>query len=120
MVNGCSDRYSGGNSDEYSGGYEVLTAALAEHAGKVDALRGRLGQATDAAREVSLPTDAYGVCCQLLPAMLNPLQHSGVGALEGSAQRLSTTTANIKSTAREYAETDDDTTLVLHQAGGFE
>ncbi|MGH3673430.1 MAG: type VII secretion target [Pseudonocardiaceae bacterium] len=106
--------------NSHSDGYQVLTVALAEHARNVDALCGRLGQAVDAAREVSLPTDAYGVFCQLLPAVLNPLQHSGASALESSTQRLSTTAANIKGTARDYAETDDGTTLALHQAGGFE
>lgn len=104
----------------HCGGYEVLTAALAGHAGNVGTLCERLDQAVDAAREVSLPTDAYGVFCELLPAMLNPLQHSGVGALESSTQRLSTTAADIKGTARDYAATDDGATLALHQAGGFE
>ena len=111
---------AGGTSDGHSGGYEVLTAALAGHAGNVGSLCERLDQAVDAAREVSLPTDAYGVFCQLLPALLNPLQHSGVGALESTAQRLSTTADSIKGTARDYAATDDGATLALHQAGGFE
>ena len=116
MVNDSASGKSGSNP----GGYEVLTTALAEHAGNVDTLCGRLGQAVDAAREVSLPTDAYGVFCELLPAMLTVLQHSGVDALGSSVQRLSTTAANIKGTAREYAGTDDDAALALHHAGGFE
>ncbi|HEY3895761.1 MAG TPA: type VII secretion target [Pseudonocardiaceae bacterium] len=110
---------SAGGTSVGHGGYEVLTPALAGHARNVGTLCERLDQAVDAAREVSLPTDAYGVFCELLPAMLNPLQHSGVGALESSAQRLSTTAADIKGTARDYAATDDGATLALHQAGGF-
>src|ERR1700712_3451977 len=57
--------------------YEVLTEALRAHARKVDGLAGRLAQAVDAAREVSLPSDAYGICCLDLPLMLNPLQYLG-------------------------------------------
>ncbi|HZD14906.1 MAG TPA: type VII secretion target [Pseudonocardiaceae bacterium] len=71
--------------------YEVLTEALREHAKKVDRISNSLAGAVDAAREMSLPTDAYGSYCQTLPMMLNPLQHLAATALDGSAKRLTST-----------------------------
>ncbi|HEY6424639.1 MAG TPA: type VII secretion target [Pseudonocardiaceae bacterium] len=93
--------------------YEVLTEALREHAKKIDGFADRLAQAVDAAREMSLPTDAYGQLCQMLPAMLNPLQDIGVTALDSGARRLDTTATNVKDTAEDYARVDDDNALSL-------
>jgi uncharacterized protein YukE len=96
--------------------YEVLTEALRAHAKKVDGCADRLAQAVNAAREVSLPTDAYGVYCLDLPVMLNPLQHLGVAALGNGGKRLSTTATNVKHTAEDYAEIDDHNALALLRA----
>jgi hypothetical protein len=96
--------------------YEVLTEALRAHARKVDGFAGRLSQAMDAAREVSLPSDAYGVCCVDLPLMLNPLQYLGVTALDSSEKWLSTTVANVEHTANDYTEIEGRNALALHRA----
>jgi uncharacterized protein YukE len=96
--------------------YEVLTEALRAHARKVDGFAGRLAQAMDAAREVSLPSDAYGVCCLDLPLMLNPLQYLGVTALDSSGKWLSTTVTNVEHTANDYTETEGRNALALHRA----
>jgi hypothetical protein len=98
--------------------YEVLTEALADHARKVDGFADRLAQAAATAREVGLPTDAYGLYCQALPAMLNPLQHIGVAALTSSAKRLSATATNVRDAAENYAEIDDHNALALHRMRG--
>jgi hypothetical protein len=99
-----------------AGRYEVLTEALQAHAKKVDSFADRLTQAVDAAREVSLPSDAYGMCCLDLPLMLNPLQHLGVAALSESGKWLSTTAASVKRTAEDYTEIDDRNALALHRS----
>jgi hypothetical protein len=96
--------------------YEVLTEALRTHARKVDGLAGRLAQAVDAAREVSLPSDAYGICCLDLPLMLNPLQYLGVTALDSSEKWLGTAVANVEHTAHDYAEIEGRNALALHRA----
>ncbi|HET9117336.1 MAG TPA: type VII secretion target [Pseudonocardiaceae bacterium] len=96
--------------------YEVLTEALRAHARKVDGFAGRLSQAVDAAREVSLPSDAYGFCCLDLPLMLNPLQYLGMTALGNSEKLLSTTVADVERTANDYAEIDGCNALVLQRA----
>lgn len=95
--------------------YEVLTEALRDHAKKVDRITDRLAQAVDAAQEMSLPTDAYGTYLQGLPMMLNPLQHLGAAALEGSAKRLNATAADIRAAAEDYAEIDDANAMALYR-----
>jgi hypothetical protein len=98
--------------------YEVLTEALREHARKVDDLADRLVRAMDAAQEMSLPTDAYGVYCQGLPMMLNPLQHLGAAALDSSANSLGTTAANVRAAAVDYAEIDEANAMALYRMRG--
>jgi hypothetical protein len=96
--------------------YQVLTEALRGHARKVGSFADRVAQAVAAAREVSLPTDAYGVCCLELPMLLNPLQQLGAVALEGGGTRLSNTATSIEDAAKGYATIDDHNALALYQA----
>lgn len=96
--------------------YEVLTEALRAHARKIDSFASRLDQAVDAAREVSLPSDAYGMYCLDLPLMLNPLQYLGVAALGNSGEQLSTTATNVERTAKDYEEIDNRNALALNRA----
>ncbi|MDQ2882877.1 MAG: ESX-1 secretion-associated protein [Actinomycetota bacterium] len=100
--------------------YEVLTEALREHAKKVDQVSDRLAQAVDAAREMNLPTDAYGTYCQVLPMMLNPLQHLATTALDSSLKRLSSAAANVRATAVDYADIDDANAMTLYRTKGTE
>jgi hypothetical protein len=100
--------------------YEVLIEALREHAKKVDGVADRLVRAVDAAREMNLPTDAYGFYCQTLPMMLNPLQQMGTTALDSSAKRLSATAVNVRATAVDYADIDDANAMALFRMRGSE
>jgi uncharacterized protein YukE len=95
--------------------YQVLTEALREHAKKVDRISDTLAEAVDAAREMSLPTDAYGTYCETLPMMLNPLQHLAATALDSSANRLSSTATDIRATAVDYADIDDANAMALYR-----
>jgi uncharacterized protein YukE len=99
--------------------YEVLTEALREHAKKVDRISNSLAEAVDAAREMSLPTDAYGSYCQTLPMMLNPLQHLAATALDGSAKRLTSTATSIRAAAVQYADIDDANAMALYRTRGL-
>jgi hypothetical protein len=98
--------------------YEVLTEALAEHAKNVDGFADRVAQAADAAR-MSLPVDTYGVCCQILPAILNPLQDLGAATLRSCATSLGATATNVKDTASDYAAVDDRNALALRGMSGM-
>lgn len=98
--------------------YEVFTEALAEHAKNVHGFADRVAQAGDAAR-VRLPVDTYGVCCQSLPAILNPLQDLGAAVLGSCARSLATTAINVMDTAEDYAAVDDRNALALHRVTGI-
>ncbi|MDQ4011516.1 MAG: type VII secretion target [Actinomycetota bacterium] len=98
--------------------YEVVPEALREHARNVHDIADRAALAADAAR-VSLPVDAYGMCCQILPAILNPLQDSGASALHGCAASLATTATNVKGTAEHYTAVDDRNALALYRTKGM-
>ena len=98
--------------------YQVLTEALRAHATTLQHFVDRLDQAVDAARQVSMPADAYGVICQFLPPALNPLEEHGVAALQGSAEGIQTTAANVKDTAGDYAAADDRNALAFHRMTG--
>jgi uncharacterized protein YukE len=97
--------------------YEVFTEVLREHAKNVHGVADRVAQAAEAA-QVSLPVDAYGVYCQILPAVLNPLQGLGAAALGSCARILATTATKIKDTAEDYAAVDDRNALALHRMKG--
>ncbi|MGH3546761.1 MAG: type VII secretion target [Pseudonocardiaceae bacterium] len=100
--------------------YEVLSEALREHAKKIDRVSDRLAQAVDAAREMNLPTDAYGAYCQTLPMMLNPLQHLAATALDSSVKRLSSAAANVRAAAADYADIDDANAVAWYRTRGSE
>jgi len=93
--------------------YEVLAEALRAHASTLHGLADRLDQAVAAARQVSMPADAYGVICQFLPPVLNPLEENGVAALQSGTEGMDTTGTNIRDTAEDYTAADD------HHAAGF-
>src|SRR3712207_1247763 len=95
--------------------YQVLTEALRAHAVTLQRFVDRLDQAVEAARQVSNPADAYGVICQFLPPVLNPLEEHGVAALRGSAEGMQTTAANVTDTAEDYATADDRAARALHR-----
>lgn len=96
--------------------YEVLTESLTKHAGKVDRIADQVAQATAAAHQMGLPSDAYGPLCVDLPVMLNPLQQLGAVALAACANRLSSAAGGLRATARDYAAVDEANDLALQRA----
>ena len=85
-----------------AGGYEVVTEALVTHATSLGRVHDQLATALDAAQQVSMPRDAYGVICQFFPPMIDPIEQSGVDALSASAQSVDDTIAAVNQTARDY------------------
>ena len=55
-----------------------LSTDLTVHAKQLDAIGDGLQQAVDAANQVSMPTDAYGILCQPFRMMLDPVEQYGV------------------------------------------
>lgn len=90
-----------------SDSFHVAPEGLREHAKRLDGLVDRLQTAVDAARQVSVPQDAYGVICQFVPAYLNPIEQRGVDALQAAAEGMDTAAGNMRQTARRYEAVDD-------------
>jgi hypothetical protein len=96
--------------------YEVLTESLTKHAGTVDRIADQVAQAAAAGHQMGLPSDAYGLLCVDLPAMLNPLQELGALALTACAKQLNGAAGEIRATARDYAAVDEANDLALQRA----
>src|SRR5262245_8129005 len=79
-----------------------LTAHAQQLSGVMDALQ----QAKDAARQVSMPTDAYGILCQPFRMMLDPVEKYGMDALRDAAEAMEAASHEIKSTAQTYQAVD--------------
>ncbi|MET0236093.1 MAG: type VII secretion target [Kibdelosporangium sp.] len=88
-------------------GYEVLTGELTAHAGKVDGFADRLRTAVDAARQVTMNNDAYGVICQPFAMLLQPFEEMGVNALSKGSETVRETAGTIRDAAKSYSTSED-------------
>jgi len=87
-------------------GFEVVAGELRTHAGKVDGLAGRMGVARDAANQV-MPDDAYGIICQFLPPVINPLEQQAAEALTAGQDGFTGIAENLRESADDYERRDD-------------
>jgi hypothetical protein len=71
---------------------EVQADQLNRHAAAVDEIAEETGSARQAASTVQLDNRAYGVLCQLIPALLNPLSSAIVEVLNSTEEGLHDTT----------------------------
>lgn len=88
-------------------GYEVLTGELTAHAGKVDGFADRLQQAVDAARQVTMNNDAYGVICQPFAMLLQPFEQMGVNALTKGVETVRENAGTVRDAAKAYDSRED-------------
>jgi hypothetical protein len=88
----------GGNS----GGFSVQTEALTTHATSVDRVAASVEQARQAGEHVRMGNMAYGLLCQIIPLLLEPLQSAAVDAAKDSADTLRSAAAELRSTASRY------------------
>lgn len=88
-----------------------LTAHSQQLLGVQDALK----QAMDAARQVSMPTDAYGILCQPFRMMLDPVEQYGMDALKDAAEAMDAASNEIKSTAQWYEGMDDESAAAFKE-----
>ncbi|MCT2587695.1 ESX-1 secretion-associated protein [Actinophytocola gossypii] len=88
-------------------GYEVLADELRTHAGKVDGLAGRMGTARDAANQV-MPDDAYGIICQFLPPVINPLEQQAADALTAGQDGFTGVAESLRESADDYERRDEN------------
>jgi hypothetical protein len=83
-------------------GFDVLSGELRAHAGRIDGLLDRLGQALDAAQTVSMPDTAYGIICQFLPPVINPLEQRGMDAIAASRSGMADAATAVRDSATTY------------------
>lgn len=86
----------------------VVTEDLRAHASKVDGVGDQMRSAVDAARQVTMNDDAYGLLCQPFAMMLQPFEENGVEALQKAVDALGKISENIRATAEDYLAVDDD------------
>ncbi|MFC4003902.1 type VII secretion target [Prauserella oleivorans] len=94
------------------GGFEV-GADLDAHAGQLDGCTDQLRQAVDAARQVSMPTDAYGILCQPFRMLLDPVEQFGIDALSEAVTAMQATADKVRKAADSYRTTEEGYTDAL-------
>jgi hypothetical protein len=81
---------------------------LTAHAQQLQGVMDALNQAVDAARTVSMPTDAYGILCQPFRMMLDPVEKWGIDALEQAVEATQTASEQVNDIAKEYQGVESD------------
>ncbi|MFD9738626.1 type VII secretion target [Umezawaea sp. NPDC059074] len=87
--------------------FELVGETLDAHRKQLDELSERLRGALDAARTVSMPTDAYGILCQPFRMMLDPVEQWGLDALGGAVEAMDTTATGVNDTVKQYRAQDE-------------
>ncbi len=88
-------------------GYE-LGSDLDAHAKQVDGIADGLRTAVDAAQQVSMPTDAYGIICQPFRMMLDPVEEFGITALNKAVEAATAVANNVRSASNAYQAQDEN------------
>ncbi|WP_018686729.1 type VII secretion target [Actinokineospora enzanensis] len=97
-------------------GYGVLIDELGAHASRLDNLGDRLDQALDAANQVHLGDQAYGVICQFFVPIVHAVSDPGVASIRESATTMGATADGVRATAGSYGNTEHANTQPF--AGG--
>jgi excreted virulence factor EspC (type VII ESX diderm) len=98
-------------------GFQVQAEAIIAHAGTVDDVAAEVAQGRSAASTVRMGRDAYGILCQLIPTLLDPIQEQVVAAMQEAADSLQRAADDLRATARDYTGSDDRTANVFR--GGY-
>jgi hypothetical protein len=88
-------------------GFEIVADTLEAHSKQLDDLGSRLQGAVDAAKTVSMPTDAYGIICQPFRMMLDPVEQWGLDALQGAVEAMDAAGKAVKDTVNQYREMEE-------------
>jgi hypothetical protein len=87
-------------------GYDVLTEELRTHAGKVDGFADRLRTAADAANQVTMNNEAFGVICQPFAMLLQPFEEMGANAVSQAVETVTDTAGKLRDTGGSYDTTE--------------
>jgi hypothetical protein len=84
----------------------VRSEELVTHAATVTEIGDRVAATAAAGRAVRPGADAYGRLCALVPSMLGALQEVLVDGVASAADALHDTAGRLRTTAADYASTD--------------
>lgn len=89
-------------------GYTIDTAAMRDHAGRLDGITAQLGTAQDAAGQVSLNgTDAYGILCSpILTPLIGAIEVLGMGAIAATQGAVGATALGVRGMADSYDQAE--------------
>lgn len=76
-----------------------------------------LSEAVEAARTVSMPTDAYGILCQPFRMMLDPVEQKGLDALNDAVSATERASNEMNSTARSYQDSEETSSARFEELG---
>ncbi|TLF76432.1 type VII secretion target [Nocardia cyriacigeorgica] len=97
---------------------QVDPEELRTHAATVEGLNAPMGQALEAARAVSAPTDAFGKLCAFLPPLfVDSVETDGITALETALTALSEDATKLRSAADSFAAADGSNAAAVKAAG---
>lgn len=85
----------------------VVIESLRSHASKVDGVVDQLNTAVDAAHEMTLADDAYGILCSPFALMLQPLQQNGLTTLQTAVASMQEAADGVRGAAEDYQARDD-------------
>lgn len=88
-------------------GFEIVAGTLDGHSKQLDDLSARIEGAVQAARTVSMPTDAYGIICQPFRMMLDPVESWGLQALQGAVEAMEAAGTAVRGTVAQYREMEE-------------
>jgi hypothetical protein len=88
---------------------------LSAHSQQLKGVMDALSQAVDAARTVSMPTDAYGILCQPFRMMLDPVEQWGLDALQEAVDATDTAADQVQAVARTYQETEQESSAQFRE-----
>lgn len=91
------------SSDNFSAHPEQIAA----HASEVDGIADEVAVALSAAQTVHLDTIAYGLLCQQIPMMMEPLTAQVVNALRETVDALHDTGDRLHTASFDYDGTDN-------------
>jgi hypothetical protein len=96
---------------------EFPISVVRQHAGTVDAVADAVDTARGAVHEVTMDTQAYGVLCQFLPALLSPVFGMALDALQGSIGALEETADKLRAAASGTQATDTERATAIDSVG---
>jgi hypothetical protein len=87
--------------------FSVQQSDIYSHAGTLRDLADEIELAKDGASRVTLGRDAYGLVCQAIPSLLEPLHSAMVESLTSVVDALLDTSDRLRTAWEGYAATDD-------------